>query len=248
MNTHHRFLYRPPPRNHPALLRCALTRPLLAPPPPAVDLRPFFLPPRDQGQEGCCSGFGVAALRESVLAILNGLANVAYLSPAYLYARTRMIEGSFPQDAGATVADELTTLENYGVCLETDLPYNQDPSEAPAPHDDVHAVPFRVSSFQPVAADPASIESALAGNQAVVFGMPVHSSFERTGADGLVAVPAPGEQCLGGHCMVACGYTHSAALLTVRNSWGPGWAVGGYCFLPFSLISSFFEAYVIPVQ
>ena len=50
------------------------------------------------------------------------------MSPAYLYARTRMNEKTFPQDAGATVADELTSLCNWGVCQEADFPYTQNPS------------------------------------------------------------------------------------------------------------------------
>ena len=146
----HRFLYRPPAANHPALLKAV--EPFKAAPgalPPSVDLRPQFLLPRDQGVIGACSGFSTAALREYMVAVQTKGTGF-YLSPAYLYARTRMTEGTFPTDAGATIIDEVTTLQNYGVCQEVDLPYNQDPSERPTPQDDVQAVPFRSGAPQRV--------------------------------------------------------------------------------------------------
>lgn len=244
-----RYLYRPPPANHPALRNVFPARLGTAAPAPASwDLRRWLLPPRDQGEEGCCSGFGTAALRECSRAVATGLVT-AYLSPAYLYWRTRLLEGSFPQDAGATIADELTTLKNYGVCPEVDLVYNSQAGEAGTPQDDVQALPFRCGL--PLAVDfsnPENFETALANNAAVVFGMPVYQSFEDTGADGLVAIPAAAEQCLGGHCMLAVGYNRTAGRLTVRNSWGTDWGESGYCYLPYGMIPSFCEAWVIPVQ
>ena len=245
-----RYLARPPAWNHPALGRAFLHE--LAgvgpPPPPAADLRPFYLPVRNQFNEGCCSGFSTAALREGVLAMLHGPSSVQYLSPAYLYARTRMTEGSFPADVGAVVADELTTLKNFGACLESQLPYTANPTEAPTPECDAAAQAFRIPSFAQVqTSDPLYLEAAISGGQAVVFAMDIRPSFERTGPDGMVPDPAPGEQSLGGHAMLAVGYDRSSGRLTVRNSWSSNWGSGGYCFLPYSLISSFFEAWTIPL-
>ena len=221
----------------------------VGPTPDSVDLRPLFLPVRDQGQEGCCSGFSTAALREYVYAATHGLAAAQYLSPAYLYARTRMSEGTFPDDAGATEADEMSTLENYGVCPEVDLPYNQDPSEAPTPQDDVQAVPFRSGGSQAVdKADPTFLEAVLASNRAIVFGMPVYESFERTGPDGMVPVPNTArEQCLGGHALIAVGYDRPRGLLIFRNSWTDQWGDKGYAYLPYQIIPTFFEAWTIPL-
>ena len=248
INTRRRYLYRPPPRNHPIFSRC-VREAIVQPTPDECDCRSLFLPVRDQGQEGACSGFSTAALREYIVAKLHGLPAAQYLSPAYLYARTRMVEGAFPADAGATIADELNTLENYGVCPEVDLPYNQDPTEAPTPQDDVQAVPFR--SGPPILvnhADPSFLESKLAQGMPIVFGMPVYESFENTGSDGLVALPnTTTEECLGGHAMLAVGYHRPAGRLIVRNSWGLGWGDNGICYLPYALVASFFESWTIPL-
>lgn len=173
-----------------------------------------------------------------------------YFSPAYLYWRTRLAEGTFPQDVGATIGDEVETLENYGVCLETILPYNQQATEAGTPACDVAAQPFRATGA--VALDQTNltlIKQILAQGQFVVFGTPVFASFQSSvGPDGLVPIPSPGEDCLGGHCMLACGYDDAKQAILVRNSWGPDWAASGYCWWPFSLVASWFEAWTIPSQ
>lgn len=245
----HRYLYRPPPKNHPAFLRACRMGAGAPPAADVADLRPFMMPVRDQGQEGCCSGFSTAALREALRSIaLQTLAQTAFLSPAYLYARTRMVEGTFPDDAGATIIDEMNTLENYGVCPETLLPYSGQASEAPNPACDVAAVPFRCGPPQIVSTDPASLESVLAANQPVVFGMPVHPSFESTGSDGMVVAPGPGEECLGGHALIAVGYIRPSQRVIVRNSWSTSWGDKGYCYMPYSMIASWFESWTAPIE
>jgi len=247
---HHRFLYRPPPANHPALLKAV--EPFRAAPsvlPPSVDLRPKFLLPRDQGPEGCCSGFSTAALREYVVALQTGNSNAFYLSPAYLYARTRMTEGTFPTDAGATIIDEVTTLQNYGVCPEVDLPYTGDASEAPTPQCDVQAVPFRSGAPLRVPSNLGAyfVQVVLAAGNPVVFGMPVTDSFEATGSDGIV--PPVSGQMLGGHALLAVGYLTIAGVLyiIVRNSWGTSWGDSGWCYLPADQVASWLEAWTIPL-
>jgi C1A family cysteine protease len=173
---------------------------------------------------------------------------VKYLSPAYLYAKTRITEGSFPEDVGATIADEVVTLQTLGVCPESALIYSGQPGQLPTPKNDVQARPFRCGVPESVdSSDPSNLEAALSGGQTVVFGMPVYSSFEDVGADGMVPIPGLAEECLGGHCMLAVGYDHAAGLLTVRNSWGTDWGVGGHCFIPYAMISQFAEAWVIPI-
>lgn len=249
----HRFLYRPPPKNHPLFTRCRIS-PSVASLPPAVDLRPFMLPPRDQGGEGCCSGFSTAALREGLRSIaLKTTAQTQQLSPAYLYARTRMAEGTFPQDAGATIADEMTTLENYGACPESVLPYSGNASEGPTPAADVQAVPFRCGTPQllnrggQVAA--IDVQASLASNQPVVFGMQLQQSFESTGADGIVPTPGPTstDPVLGGHAMLCVGYDQATQRFTIRNSWSASWGAAGYCYMPFGMLVAWFEAWTAPI-
>lgn len=249
-----RYHYRPPPANH-GLLTASPHLALAAVPgtlPDAVDLRPKCLPPRDQGAEGCCSGFATAALREALHCIAAGSFLLEPLSPAYLYGRTRMAEGTFPQDAGATVADEMTTLQTYGACPESLMPYAANPAAAPTPLCDVAAVPYRLVGGGPVRVGIPGLVSIDAVKYAlgivgtpVVFGMPVCASFETTGSDGKVPLPGPAnaDPLLGGHAMLCVGYDDAQQRIIVRNSWGAGWGLGGHCLMPYAMVASWFEAW-----
>ena len=255
----HRFdHYKKPHENY---HRALFTPALMVGEPPiegAIDLRPHLLPVRDQGQEGCCSGFATAALQECLtnvaLAPLTPMntqdaatQDALWLSPAYLYARTRIAEGTFPRDAGARIVDELMTLFNYGTCPESMLPYNGDPTiGSPTPELDAAAARFK--SLAPTGVNmtnPIAIETALAKKQPIAFGMPVTASFEKTGSDGMV--PAPGGALLGGHAMLCVGYDRAKQLLTIRNSWSAKWGDGGYCYMPYTMAALWWEAYTSAV-
>ena len=155
-----------------------------------------------------------------------------------------MNEKTFPQDAGATVADELTSLCNWGVCQEADFPYTQNPSAPITPQMDTAAWPnIAYCAAHIDLTDPTGIQQVLAQGKPVVIGMPVYESFETTGSDGMVPLPNTAtEKLLGGHAVVIVGYTDGQRWI-VRNSWGTGWGDGGYCYLPFSLTPSFLEAW-----
>jgi hypothetical protein len=54
-------------------------------------------------------------------------------------------------------------------------------------------------------------------------------------------LPAPSGQIAGGHMFRICGW--NATALHVANSWGTGWGVHGFCWLPFAYLDSTLEAY-----
>lgn len=248
-----KYTYRPPEAGHPLLLGAPLHRLHDGSPLPAsVDLRAMALPVRDQGREGACSGFATAAFKEIGCGFWGGGKEPlgGYLSPAYLYGRTRMAEGTFPADSGATVADEFAVLQTYGACPETFLPYKADPSQAPTPQCDVAALPYRCG--QPLVVDyanPDNLKAVLAQNKPVVIGFKVYESFELTGPGGLVPMPdVASEGVLGGHAVCVVGYDTIAGGLCwlVRNSWGSSWAASGYCWMPAAYTQFWWEALTTP--
>lgn len=238
-----RYGYRPSPATHPVALR-AFRPPLkIGATPEAVDLSAWFPGIRDQGQEGACTGFATAAFRE----VLHGSSAQQKLdhrlSPAYLYARTRMAEGSFPSDSGACMCDEFAVLQAYGVCPEEDLPYDADPSEAPTPICDAAAVPMRIG--QPMTVDRSSseaIKTVLAAGMPIGIGIPVFQSFESPGAGGMLTMPDPlKEALLGGHGLCVMGYDATGWL--VANQWGTSWGGSGWCWMPFGYERFWWEAW-----
>jgi len=47
-------------------------------------------------------------------------------------------------------------------------------------------------------------------------------------------VPSDGESVLGGHAVLAVGYSDAPQRFLVRNSWGPAWGIHGYFTLPYA--------------
>ena len=85
------------------------------------------------------------------------------------------------------------------------------------------------------------IKQCLHSGYPVVFGMSVYESFESpdTATTGMVQMPSTGEQCIGGHCMLICGYDDSKQCFIVRNSWGEGWGIKGYAYIPYAYIEQY---------
>jgi C1A family cysteine protease len=51
-------------------------------------------------------------------------------------------------------------------------------------------------------------------------------------------MPAPNEQVLGGHAVLAVGYDNASQRFRVRNSWGTGWGQAGYFTMPYQYLLS----------
>ena len=47
----------------------------------------------------------------------------------------------------------------------------------------------------------------------------------------------PSGRDLGGHAMLACGYSDQDRVFVVRNSWGADWGDQGYCYIPYDYLS-----------
>jgi len=73
-----------------------------------------------------------------------------------------------------------------------------------------------------------------------VFGFVVYESFESgiTAQTGIVSMPKKGEKVLGGHAVVAVGYSDDKKWIIVRNSWGSKWGDKGYCYMPYAYFIS----------
>ncbi len=245
------YRYHPPRADHPLLRTAPIALKVVDPTilPPIMDLRSLCLPIRDQGQEGACSGFSTAAFREACHALASGSLLPDFLSPAYLYARTRMEDGTFPSDSGASIAEEFSALQNFGACPEAFLPYTGKPDESPTPASDVAALPFRVIQPARVALDPVALKSVLAVKQTITIGFRVYESFEKPDAKGFVKLPdTASETFLGGHGVLLCGYDDTNSCWIIRNQWGANWAAGGYCFMPYGYETFWTEAWTAVPQ
>ena len=193
----------------------------------------------DQGQVGDCTANGgvecmLAALKIYGLLALSVVSN--YFSRYFLYAVTRILMGvPLTEDSGATITDMVMTLVTRGVCLETSWPSVGDkwqdmPTQAAYTEASQHTALrwYALSSVE-------WIKACITMGFPVVFGVTLFDSFENVGADGYVPMPVPGENEIGGHCMIIVGYRKRAdggIDFKVLNSWGEGWGDGGFGWMP----------------
>ncbi len=206
--------------------------------PPAVDLSPQCSAVEDQGQLGSCTANALVGNLE-FLEKKNGKP-VTNLSRLFVYYNERVMEGTVKEDAGAMIRDGVKSLVNQGVCSEKQWPYTtskfaQQPSAACVKA----ALKRKVISYHRLLSLQ-DMKKCLAEGYPFVFGFSVYEGFEtpNVAKTGMLELPQPGERQLGGHAIMAVGYTDSTQRLLIRNSWGNDWGLKGYFTMPYSYASN----------
>jgi len=205
--------------------------------PPSVDLRALMPPIKDQGQLGCCTGFGITR------AVAYDRAKIGLtpldLSELFVYYNERALEGTTHEDAGAEIRDGFKTLNKEGVCSEKAWPYvpgkfAHKPTAAAYTEGRKHPSVDYSAVFQ----SEHDLKATLAGGFPVVFGFTVYEAFEsdEVARTGVVPMFKPGDTELGGHCVVLCGYDDATQRFLCANSWGASWGQAGYFTLPYAYV------------
>lgn len=206
-------------------------------PPARIDLRESgFLPTVfDQGQLGSCvPNASVAAVM--YIESRQGR-EVVMGSRLELYYYARKLEGSIHQDSGCMIRDAFKVLSSTGVGSEALWPYNIS-KFSKLPTGAERKTDQKLLQYMRVRGDSPSLKSALALGIPVVVGISVYASFEsrEVATSGIVPMPQPTEQLLGGHAILLVGYDDSLSHWILRNSWGTTWGEGGYFYLPYAYL------------
>jgi C1A family cysteine protease len=206
--------------------------------PTSVDLRPNCPPVYDQGQVGSCTANATAAAFEFDM-MKQKLSQIFVPSRLFIYYNERVIEGDVSADNGAQIRDGMKTLATQGVCPEGMWPY--DPTQVttqPPANCYQAALQNKATSYARVVRDLGQMKGCLASGYPFVFGFTVYESFESSAVaqSGHASMPAPHEQMIGGHAVLAVGYDDSQQWFLVRNSWGTNWGMAGYFTLPYAYL------------
>jgi hypothetical protein len=202
--------------------------------PPMIDLRTHKnMPPvYDQGQLSSCTANALVA-------------SFQYEDPAFfgsrlfLYYNERLIEHDTTTkntSAAHQLHDGIRALRYYGVCAETDWPYDISKFDDKPPPACYHeAVAHKATQVTNIRQDVNSMKNCLYAGLPFVVGIQVFEEFESQAIaqSGIVPMPTPTSQCIGGHSVLVVGYDDANQQWIVRNSWGADWGDHGYFYLPY---------------
>ena len=197
----------------------------------------------DQGQEGACTGFGLACVVNYLRWRKAGFpTQLESVSPRMLYNFARRYDEYDGEDYdGSSCRGALKGWFRHGVCLETDWPYG-DPAVRPrygyaqraAEH--TLGVYFRVELRSIT-----DLQSAIQQLGAVYVSAFTHDGWSRLparrrapkGHVDLPVIPFDGRPSqTDGHAFALVGFNRDG--FVVQNSWGTGWGCGGFAVLSYA--------------
>jgi C1A family cysteine protease len=208
------------------------------PMPPKVDLHAQCPPLYDQGQLGSCTANAIAGAVD----FERNRQKMPFLTPSrlFIYYNERDIEGTADQDSGAMLRDGIKAVASKGVCAESVWPYRiKEFATKPPAAAYAAAQHERAIDYTRIAQDLPSMKGCLAQGYPFVFGFTVFESFESNAVahTGKVPLPSSSEQQLGGHAVLAVGYSDLSQRFLVRNSWGSSWGIHGYFTIPYAYLT-----------
>jgi C1A family cysteine protease len=214
-----------------------------------VDPRINF-PIYDQGQIGSCTANALAAAVQYDR-IKLGLAPDFVPARLFIYYNERGIENTIPIDSGAYLRDGMKTLQNQGVCPESDWPYvptppladggpfpvGSPPATQPPQRAYNDAANYTIVSYQAVQQNLSQLQATLVSGFPFVFGFSVYQSWADTDST-IIPLPSNDDAVVGGHAVLVVAYDNATGLFKFRNSWGPGEGENGYFYMPYAYITN----------
>jgi len=203
--------------------------------PPAVDLRPLFPNVKNQGHQGACTAFSLVSVFEYFLMRLSGGAYID-LSEAFSYFNSRKQAGNTEIDDGANFNDVLKAAKDYGLCLESLCPYDENIyNEAPSDESYKDGLSRCITEAKNIQIDINHIKSALSKGLPVVVSVKSFGAMQKM-ANGFVCYDVMDSDAKSDsyHAMVICGYSDKEGYFVVRNSWGQDFGDNGYCYIPYA--------------
>lgn len=239
--------------NHPARQLRRLTAPIVATLPPSARTSQWMGPIRDQGQEGSCTGQMGASMRDLLYRKLfqyekdRSIPAASFESSAsFVYKSNLIADGDLGEDAGSTIHQTVITLNQKGVCLNSQEQYSDtDYSQAPTVVQSEQALVYKAGAHHYLP-DLLTMKACIASGYSFGFGIDVFESFEvEWPVRGVMPMPAPDEKLLGGHAQHVMDYDDNIGFpdgsrggLYIQNSWGTDWGLDGCYWMPYTYAES----------
>jgi hypothetical protein len=180
----------------------------------------------DQGQEGACTGFGLAAVI-NLLKYRRG--EEVKVSPRMLYEMARKHDEWPGEDySGSSCRGAIKGWKNMGVCSEEIWPYSANESSGLTIAKAREARSTILGAYYRLRADLNNYHAALNETGAIYVSANVHSGWDsprKKRGDSFATIKQSTEPA-GGHAFAIVGYNELGFI--VQNSWGPHWGTDGF--------------------
>jgi hypothetical protein len=194
---------------------------------PLAGYRKWRIPVLDQGQEGACTGFGLATVANYLLTRRKVVPDNAPVSARMLYEMARRYDEWPGEDySGSSARGAMKGWQKHGVCKHDEWPYE------PGPKDPAGLTQARTADAmrRPLGSylrvnhkDLVAMHSALAEVGVLFASATVHQGWSQVDRKGAIPYPAP---LSGGHAFAIVAYDSEG--FWIQNSWGPGWGKEGF--------------------
>jgi hypothetical protein len=219
--------------------------------PGPIDYRPNLPPAFNQGQRGSCAASGTIWSIKAFQERTQGDYPESGLSASFAYSLAKTIDG-IPGLEGTYPRAIMQVLQKHGVCPEILFPYNL-LTDLPAPH--VPAVSeaamaaaerYKIQTYAQICSPGdldrsnllATMRQVLLRDGPFVLALLVAENFIPD-ANGLL--PLPQGRIMGGHLVGIVGDLPELGALILRNSWGTGWGLNGYAYLPYKWLTASYD-------
>ncbi len=213
---------------------------IVVPPPTTSGVNLIMPPVGNQGGEGACVafavGYGARSAEKYYQTNASSYSNSTNIfSPEFLYNQTKF---SADCGSGTSMQTVLDLIKLKGVTTFASMPYSSTNgcSLLPTSAQFTEALNYSINGYSKIFyTDRTAIKSMISQKHPVIITMLFDNSFINA-TSGFVWKTYSGSGMLA-HCIVICGYDDTKNAYKIMNSWGTGWADGGYSWIDYN----FFE-------
>nr|MBA2499934.1 C1 family peptidase [Chitinophagaceae bacterium] len=194
------------------------------------EYKKYKIPVLDQGQEGACTGFGLATVANYLLTRRKVVPDKIQVSPRMFYQMARRYDEWSGEDyEGSSARGAIKGWHKHGVCAANCWPYED--------NTDYRLTETRVNDalLRPLGAyyrvnhkDIVAMHSAIAEVGILFATSLVHEGWDQIGVDGKIPYS---EKMQGGHAFAIVAYDQEG--FWIQNSWGKGWGKGGFALVSY---------------
>ncbi|HEX4984783.1 MAG TPA: C1 family peptidase [Burkholderiales bacterium] len=198
----------------------------------------------DQGQEGACTGFGLACVVNYLRWFKEDCpAKLESVSPRMLYNFARRYDEYAGEDyEGSSCRGALKGWFHHGVCLESDWPYHEEDAQPPKFGYATRAVANTLGVYYRVNLQTITdLQAAVYEVGAIYVSAYTHAGWDKVptvrrkpvGHDTLPVIDFDGKPSKdGGHAFALVGFNEKGFI--IQNSWGESFGAGGFAILTYA--------------